>query len=86
MGAALSAPHTGRMLNAARPTTFVTGASGLIVVQLDKLFVTRSFPFRVFGAIDSAQRLRRVGALPVTGCLPERVQWQSEAAGHRSSP
>ena len=69
------------MTGDARPTTFVTGAAGFIGLELVKVLMARGH--QVFGLAkcpEAAQRLRRVGAVPVLGDLLEPGQWQDEAA------
>jgi len=75
------ARHTGYMAGDPERTMFVTGASGFIGAELVKLLVACGH--RVFGltrSAEAAQRLRRVGAIPVIGNLLEPGQWQDEAA------
>ena len=62
-------------------TTFVTGADGFIGAALVKVLIARGH--QVFGLADSmeaAQRLRRVGAVPILGDLREPGGWEDEAA------
>jgi nucleoside-diphosphate-sugar epimerase len=64
-----------------RPTTFVTGAAGFIGSELIRLLVARGH--RVSGLARTAQaaeRVRRIGAVPVMGDLLEPGMWQDEAA------
>jgi NADPH:quinone reductase-like Zn-dependent oxidoreductase len=73
MVASSLARHTGHMtVDAAAATTFVTGAAGFIGTELVRILVARGH--RVFGltqSVEGAQRVRRVGALPVMGDLLE---------------
>src|SRR5262245_30364531 len=69
------------MADDARPTAFVTDASGFIGGELVKLLVERGH--QVFGlaaSVDEAARVRRAGATAVVGDLAEPGQWQDEAA------
>jgi nucleoside-diphosphate-sugar epimerase len=62
-----------------RPTTFVTGATGFIGTELVKVLIARGH--QVFGlaqCAETAERVRRVGAVPVMGDLLEPGQWQDE--------
>jgi uncharacterized protein len=75
------ARHTGHMTGDARATTFVTGAAGFIGTELVKVLKERGH--HVLGltrSVEAAQRVRRVGAVPVIGDLLEPGQWQDEAA------
>jgi uncharacterized protein len=75
------AVHTGDMADVARPTAFVTGATGFIGRELVKLLVARGV--RVFGlarSVEAAQHVRRAGAIAVKGDLFVPGQWQDEAA------
>jgi len=72
--------HTGHMAAEAGATTFVTGAAGFIGTELVKLLVARGH--HVLGltrSLDSAERVRRAGAMAVVGDLSEPGQWQDEA-------
>jgi nucleoside-diphosphate-sugar epimerase len=65
----------------ARPTAFVTGASGFIGAELVKNLVDRGH--RVVGLTrshEAALRVRRAGAIAVVGDLLEAGRWQDEAA------
>jgi nucleoside-diphosphate-sugar epimerase len=80
VGTASLEPHTGLMVTDTRPTTFVTGAAGFIGSELVKLLVARHH--RVFGlaeSVEAAERVRRMGAVPVMGDLREPGAWQDEA-------
>ena len=69
------------MATDARATTFVTGAAGFIGSELVKVLVARGH--RVFGLTDSleaAERVRRMGGVPVMGHLLEPGPWQDQAA------
>jgi len=69
------------MAGDARATTFVTGAAGFIGSELIKVLMAHGHP--VVGLTpspDAAQRVRRAGAIPVTGDLLQPGQWQDEAA------
>jgi hypothetical protein len=64
-----------------RETTFVTGAAGFIGTELVRTLVARRH--RVFGlteSVETAERLRRAGGMPVMGNLLEPGPWQDEAA------
>ena len=65
----------------AGPTAFVTGAAGFIGTELVKVLVARGY--QVFGlarSVESAQQLRRAGAIAIKGDLLVPGQWQDEAA------
>jgi nucleoside-diphosphate-sugar epimerase len=69
------------MAGDAGSTAFVTGAAGFIGTELLKVLVASGR--QVFGltrSAEAAQRVRRVGAVPVMGDLLEPGQWQDEAA------
>ena len=73
--------HTGYMTGDARPTAFVTGASGFIGSALIKILMARGH--QVLGLTESetaARRVRLVGAVPVMGDLLDVGRWQDEAA------
>src|SRR5262249_31952544 len=73
--------HTGHMTRRAGATTFVTGAAGFIGIELVKILVSRGR--QVFGLVQSgeaADRVSRVGGVPVVGDLLEPGSWQDEAA------
>jgi hypothetical protein len=73
--------HTGHMAVDAQATTFVTETGGFIGTEL--VNVLRARGHQVFGlaqCAESAQRVRRAGAVPVMGDLLEPGQWQDEAA------
>jgi uncharacterized protein len=62
-------------------TTFVTGAAGFMGTELVK--VLKGLGHQVLGlasCAETAQRVRRAGAVPVMGDLREPGQWQDEAA------
>jgi NAD(P)-dependent dehydrogenase (short-subunit alcohol dehydrogenase family) len=62
--------HTGHMADDARPTAFVTGASGFLGSELVRVLVARGY--QVFGlasSVDSTQHLRRAGAIAIRGDL-----------------
>src|SRR5262245_29857762 len=68
------------MADDARPTAFVTGASGFLGSELVRVLVARGC--QVFGlarSVESTQHLRRAGAIPVRGDLLVPGQWQDEA-------
>ena len=71
------------MANDARPTAFVTGASGFLGSELVRVLVARGY--QVFGlarSVESTQHLRRAGAIAIRGDLLVPGQWQDEAAAH----
>jgi nucleoside-diphosphate-sugar epimerase len=75
--------HTGHMANDARPTAFVTGASGFLGSELVRVLVARGY--QVFGlarSVESTQHLRRASAIAIRGDLLVPGQWQDEAAAH----
>jgi nucleoside-diphosphate-sugar epimerase len=62
-------------------TAFVTGAAGFIGTELVKVLVARGY--QVFGlssSAETAEHLRRVGAIAVRGDLLAPGRWQDEAA------
>lgn len=62
-------------------TSFVTEAAGFIGFELVKVLAERRH--RVFGLTDSleaAERLRRIGGIPIMGSLLKPGPWQDEAA------
>lgn len=62
-------------------TTFVTGAAGFIGTELVKeLAGRRHRVLALAGSTDEAERLRRIGAIPVLGNLLVPGSWQDEAA------
>ena len=68
------------MSGEAATTAFVTGATGFLGSELVKLLVAGGV--QVFGlarSAESAQNLRRAGAVPVAGDLREPGRWQDEA-------
>ena len=81
VGAASFPQHYGGMATDMRATTFVTGAAGFVGSELIKLLVARGH--RVFGlaeSVEAAERVRRVGAVPVMGDLLTPGPWQDEVA------
>lgn len=81
VGAASFAQHYGGMATDTPATTFVTGAAGFIGSELIKVLVARRH--RVFGlaeSLEAAERVRRVGAVPVMGDLLTPGAWQDEVA------
>src|SRR5262245_66694833 len=66
------ARHTDRMAGNGGATTFVKGAAGYIGSELIKVLIAGGH--QVFGLtrfVKTAQRVRRAGAVPVFGGLPE---------------
>jgi nucleoside-diphosphate-sugar epimerase len=62
-------------------TTFVTGAGGFIGAELVRALVERRHQvFALTDSIETAERLRRAGALPVIGDPFEPGAWQDQAA------
>jgi nucleoside-diphosphate-sugar epimerase len=58
-------------------TTFVTGATGFLGVELVRLLRTRGHGVLALApTADEAQQVRRLGAVPVMGDLLEPGQWQ----------
>jgi nucleoside-diphosphate-sugar epimerase len=81
VGAGSFAQHYGGMATDTRATTFVTGAAGFMGSELIKVLVARRH--RVFGlaeSVEAAERIRRVGAVPVMGDLLTPGPWQDEVA------
>ena len=79
--AAWLARQTGHMSGDTQATTFVTGASGFIGLELVKFLKSRGH--HVLGLTPSpeaAERVRQVGGVPVMGDLLEPGRWQDEAA------
>jgi nucleoside-diphosphate-sugar epimerase len=77
---ARAALHTGHMTGATAVTTFVTGAAGFIGTALVRVLLARGH--EVYGltrSAQSAQHLRRLGAVPVAGDLLEPGKWQDVA-------
>lgn len=73
--------HTQGMTGEARPTTFVTDAAGFIGAQLVNLLVARGHA--VLGLANSAEtadRVRRSGAVAIMGDLLVPGRWQDEVA------
>jgi nucleoside-diphosphate-sugar epimerase len=69
------------MTDATTATTFVTGAAGFIGTELVRILRARGH--EVYGlttSAEAAQRVHRVGAIPVIGDLLQPGQWQDVAA------
>jgi hypothetical protein len=69
------------MANDARPTAFVSGADGFLGAELLRALVARGHQvFALTPSAETAQIVRRSGAVPVIGDLLTRGRWQDEAA------
>jgi NAD(P)-dependent dehydrogenase (short-subunit alcohol dehydrogenase family) len=67
-----------------RPTTFVTGAAGFIGTELVKVLIAGGHQvFALAQCTETAERVRRAGAVPVMGDLLEAVASAFSRTGGR---
>lgn len=72
---------TGRMADEPRATAFVTGADGFLGTELVRFLAARGHQvLALTPSLETAERVRRAGAIPVIGDLRTPGRWQDEAA------